>query len=396
MRYNWKYILGILLIGTVGACQSGETMIESKLPVNPIFKTLENTVAGNSKIVQLAEKKQGEAITACLSNGVWMECHGYEIENGSIVLHESSIRQAGEYQIHLLENGKLMPLAEFRVVPHDSEGIIDSYAFPKSVMPYSKEKLMVVGMLRDLYGNLIHDASTLNFAVLRDGQEVKRINNSDAWQFSMYTPKTPTSYGPIRIGISSENTGSHYEEILVQPGGGENFQLSIESPHLLADGRSFSRITTSVIRDKNNGIISDGTAISFFVMEGDQLMSSSEAVSYNGRATLNLSHPVTPGERTVHGSINGFGFSQKQRIKFEPFVVDVPVVQDKEKLKIGPVISKIGTLLPNGSKFKIQSNNQSSGGELMDGRAEVDLQGYASGTEIKIQIFGTTKRFTIK
>jgi hypothetical protein len=167
-------------------------------------------------------------------------------------------------------------------------------------------------------------------------------------------------YSPLKTGrilLSSETLGLNSKEydVNIMPAIATSFTIYAKRNHEYADGNQITSFSTSVIKDKNKNIISDGNYVYFFIKNKTGNILKTSGTTISGVATAKIIHPDFDDEWTVKAYIIGMAESNTLEIKYKKVVEDFEVVfmKSNRKLLVGPVKSFMNQLIPDGLQIKL-------------------------------------------
>jgi hypothetical protein len=167
-------------------------------------------------------------------------------------------------------------------------------------------------------------------------------------------------FSPLKSGriiISSESFGLNSKEfdVNVMPGIAENFKLFVNRNHDYADGNQITTFYTSVIKDKNNNIVSDGSFIEFIITNKSGNILKTFGATINGIAKAKIIHPEYEETWKVKGYFIGISESDVLVLNYKKVIEDYKVVFSKNNrsLKIGPLKSFMNQIIPDGLSVKL-------------------------------------------
>ena len=157
--------------------------------------------------------------------------------------------------------------------------------------------------------------------------------------------------------ISSESFGLNSKEfdVNIMPAIATNFKLFIQRNHEYADGNQITTFFTSVIKDKNNNIVSDGSYIEFYITnkKGDILKTTGKTI--NGVAKAKIVHPDFEENWKIKAFFVGISESDVLEIKYKKVIEDynISFLKNNRDIKVGPLKSFMNQIIPDGLSVKI-------------------------------------------
>ncbi|MCB4807986.1 hypothetical protein LG651_06950 [Tamlana sp. 62-3] len=211
-----------------------------------------------------------------------------------------------------------------------------------------------------------------------------------------------------RILVSSEALGTNSKEFTINamPAVPTRFKISYSSPHNYADGNQITNFTTSVIKDRFNNVVSDGTYVDFFIKNAEGNILKTSGLTLNGVANSKIIHPDHADNWSVKAYINGMAESNIITLNYKQVVKDfnVAFTNKNRTISVGPLQSFMNQMIPDGLHVKlyIYSNNQ-----LVKILTKTTFNGYVyfnlkpaiyknNNYNFKIETAGITKQFNKK
>jgi hypothetical protein len=245
---------------------------------------------------------------------------------------------------------------------------------------------MVVVVPSDVYGNPAPDGTEVSLRALHPGNRVEdktvQVNHLLAWQRLF----SGTQAGHTIITAAVGDAHGPESDLLEVAGWPQPFSLTNEPTTLPADGRQLMKLRSSVIRDKFDNVIPDGTLVTILVKEGGELKRSLPAYTLGGIAETTLQAPSQPGVIEVYGVVYGME-GQHLQITFTAGpavdVFPVNVVKDPVnrvvRLEAGPLLGALGQFIPDGTPVVFRLTDSRGQRQLLTasalgGRASFELR----------------------
>ncbi len=231
---------------------------------------------------------------------------------------------------------------------------METYLGPPSIESGGSDFTMLVVIPTDSLDNPIKD----NSKILVKQQFLKYEKEEPIFTDKLIGYKN--IFSPLKSGrmiISSESLGLNSKEsdVNIMPGIATNFKLFISRNHEYADGNQITTFFTSVIKDKNNNIVSDGSYIEFNITnkKGDILKTAGTTI--NGIAKAKIIHPDFEENWKIKAYFIGISESNILQIKYKKVIKDynVSFFKNNRSIKIGPLKSFMNQIIPDGFLVKI-------------------------------------------
>jgi hypothetical protein len=232
--------------------------------------------------------------------------------------------------------------------------VIESYLGPPSIDAGNVDFTMLVVIPKDSLDNPIRDNSKVivKHQFLKSEKEETIFTNKLIGYKNIYAPLKSG-----RIIISSESFGLNSKEfdVNVMPSIATNFKIFINRNHKYADGNQITTLYTSVIRDQNNNIVTDGSFVEFFITNKYGNILKTYGTTINGVAKAKMIHPDYEETWKIKGSLIGISESNVLEVTYKKALEDYKVTFSKNNrtIKVGPLKSFMDQMIPNGLAVKL-------------------------------------------
>jgi hypothetical protein len=237
---------------------------------------------------------------------------------------------------------------------------METYLGPPSIEAGGIDYAMFVIIPTDNLDNPIRN----NSKVIVKHQFLKSETQETIFTDKLITYKT--FFSPLKSGrmiISSESFGLNSKEsdVNIMPAIATNFKLFVHRNHDYADGNQITTFYTSVIKDRNNNIVSDGSYIEFFITNNNNNILKTTGTTINGIAKAKIIHPDFEENWKIKAFFIGISESDVLEIKYKKVIEDynVTFLNKNRNIKIGPLKSFMNQIIPDGLsvKLSIYKNN---------------------------------------
>lgn len=181
-----------------------------------------------------------------------------------------------------------------------------------------------------------------------------------------------------RMLVSSEclNTNSKEFTVNILPAIPEGFSISAKRPHEYADGNQITTFETSVLKDQEDNIVSDGTFVTFLITneKGNVLKTYGSTIS--GVATAKIIHPDYSTQWRIQAYINGMAESNVIALNYKQAITDFEFQfsENSRAITIGPLKSFMEQMIPDGLSVKLQIYKNNT---LIETMKTTSVDGYA-------------------
>jgi hypothetical protein len=249
---------------------------------------------------------------------------------------------------------KQLIFGQLKIIPKEKPNALETYIGPPSFEAGGSDYTMLIVIPSDDLDNPLKQ----NTKVSIQQQFLKSEKNEPIFTKNLIGFKY--IYSPLKTGrilLSSETLGLNSKEydVNIMPAIATSFTIYAKRNHEYADGNQITSFSTSVIKDKNKNIISDGNYVYFFIKNKTGNILKTSGTTISGVATAKIIHPDFDDEWTVKAYIIGMAESNTLEIKYKKVVEDFEVVfmKSNRKLLVGPVKSFMNQLIPDGLQIKL-------------------------------------------
>lgn len=365
--------------------------------------TKETTFEAGQSIVLKFSSNTDETPSLYISNSYGSTLIQPAIESGALnyQIPQSISKKTGVVNWKLLANTSLS--GKFNINSKQETTSLETYLGPPSIEAGGNDYAMLVVIPTDSYDNPLADGTkvTAKHQFLENQYDnAIFIKNRIAYK-NIYS-ETKTG----RILISSECLGVNSKEYTVNvlPAIPTDFTISNERNHDYADGNQISTFYTSVIKDKLDNVVSDGTYVEFFITNTSNHILKTSGTTINGVAHAKMIHPDHEEKWIIKAYIEGMAESNKIELTFNPIILDFKAVfsENNRTITIGPLKSFMNQMVPDGLEVlltvyendkKLQTLKKSS----FEGYAtfKLDENNFPNKNyTLKIQTAGIEKKYT--
>jgi hypothetical protein len=231
---------------------------------------------------------------------------------------------------------------------------IESYLGPPSIDAGNVDFTMLVVIPTDSLDNPIRN----NSKVIVKHQFLKSKKEETIFTNNLIGFKNivaPLKSG--RITISSESLGLNSKEfdVNVMPAIATNFTLFFHRNHEYADGNQITTFYTSVIKDQNDNIVSDGSFVEFFITNKYGNILKTFGTTINGIAKAKMIHPDYEETWKIKGYLIGISESNALEVTYKKVIesYEVSFSKNNRTIKIGPLKSFMNQVIPDGLSVKL-------------------------------------------
>ncbi|MBU3013060.1 hypothetical protein KO506_16725 [Polaribacter vadi] len=253
---------------------------------------------------------------------------------------------------------------------------LETYIGPPSIDAGGLDYTMLVVIPTDSLDNPILDNSNVDvkYQFLKSERKVPiKTKNLIAYR-NIYSPRKSG-----RMIVSSESYGLNSKEfdVNIMPAIATNFKIYYHRNHDYADGNQITTFYTSIIKDKNKNIVSDGSYIEFYITNKKGGILKASGTTINGVAHTKIIHPDFEESWKVQAFFIGISQSNVINLTYKKVIEDfnTQFFDNNREIKIGPLTSFMDQLIPDGLAVKLFIYKENKiVGELF----KESNQGYAS------------------
>jgi hypothetical protein len=241
-----------------------------------------------------------------------------------------------------------------RIIALKKPVVIESYLGPPSIEAGNVDFTMLVVIPTDSLDNPIRNNSkvTVKHHFLKSKKEETIFTNKLIGYKNIFAPLKSG-----RIIVSSESFGLNSKEfdVNVMPAIATNFTLFMHRNHEYADGNQITTFYTSVIKDQNNNIVSDGSFVTFFITNKYGNILKTFGTTINGIAKAKMIHPDYEETWKIKGYLIGISESNTLEIGYKKVIesYNVRFSKNNRTIKIGALKSFMNQIIPDGLSVKL-------------------------------------------
>ena len=328
-----------------------ETIIESTVD---LFAGKNEFVAGD-KIVLETNIKDKRYIQLYCSNSYGSSFVDPVLVNGKLVFEiPSFLAQKRGVLFWTVLTKKETISGTIRILPIKKPVAIESYLGPTSIDAGNADFTMLVVIPKDSLDNPIRN----NSEVIVKHQFLKSKKKETIFTNKLIGYKK--IFAPIKSGriiISSESFGLNSKEfdVNVMPSIATNFKIFVKRNHEYADGNQITTLYTSVIKDQNKNIVTDGSFVEFFITNKYGNILKTYGTTINGIAKAKMIHPDYEESWKIKGYLIGISESNVLEIAYKKVIETYKVTfsENNRTIKVGPLKSFMNQIIPNGLSVKL-------------------------------------------
>ena len=262
------------------------------------------------------------------------------------------------------------------IIPNIKPVALETYVSPTSIDAGGKNFTMFVVIPTDSLDNPLKEntAVTIQQQFLSEEKAAAILTNNLIAYKKIYSP---LKSGRILLSSASLGLNSKEYSVNIMPAISTNFKIFAKRNHQYADGNQITTFSTSVIKDNNNNIISDGSFVDFFIKnkKGNILKTSGKTI--NGVGFAKITHPEYEDKWSVKAYIIGMSESNTIALSFKKVIENFTVKfsNNNRELKVGPLQSFMNQMIPDGLKVTLTISKD---GKLIDTIVQKSINGFVN------------------
>ncbi len=275
------------------------------------------------------------------------------------------VKKRGVVNYTLFHNGEVLDTGIYTVHPNPKTTLqLETYIGPPSIIAGGVDYTMQVEIPTDGFDNPLAEETPvfLNHQFLDiERSEVVPIKNMIAW-------KNIYSYIPSgRMLLSSTVHDVTAKEFAIDVFAAQpvSFQIKANRKHHYADGNQITELSTTIIRDQYGNVVTDGTWVSFIINPSNGMQLQTGGTTINGIATAKILHPDHKEQWRIKAFVTGMASSAEIMIQYRPVLETYPVQfsEDHRHVTIGPILSFMKQLIPDGATVRLKIDSESRASE---------------------------------
>lgn len=279
-------------------------------------------------------------------------------KNGKLTFKLPQIysNKTGMISWFLIFNEEIVTQGVFEITPNrNKQTKIENYLGPRSILAGGKQSTMMVAVPTDGFDNPVIE----NTPVLIKNQffnnitiDARKTKNFIAWK-NIFSDR---QIGKILFSTECKNIVTKEIDTEVCPNIASNFSIHFTRNHEFADGNQITTLSTSIIKDQFDNIVSDGTLVTFIIINQKSTILKTFGTTIKGIATGQLLHPDHPDLYTVKGYITGISESNSLFINYKPILsaFNFTFSDQNRTITVGPLKSFMNQLVPDGIKVTVK------------------------------------------
>ncbi|MGB6268730.1 MAG: hypothetical protein WBF67_06930 [Olleya sp.] len=370
LKHTYVFVLGLILLSSFAIVQQSET-------TNPILITTQSDYkVGNAVVLEFTSSKQETPLLYCANS--------YGSTLVSAVLNDSKIQykipenitnKIGVVNWTLLHEKKSVS-GQFNINPKVEVATIETYIGPPSIEAGGTDYTMLVVIPTDSLDNPVPTNTKVNVKF----QFLNTIENDTVLTKNLISYKNIYSKKESgRMLVSSESLGVNSKEFTINVWAAipTDFTISAKRPHQYADGNQITSFETSILKDKQNNVVSDGTFVTFYITNKKGNILKTTGSTIKGIATAKMIHPDYADTWNIKAYVDGIAKSNSMTLDYKGVIEDFDVLfsNKNREIIVGPLQSFMEQMIPDGLQVKLQIYKDNI---LIDSIIKTTFNGYVN------------------
>lgn len=349
LKRTYLFLLGLILLSSFSVSQQSEKIDPVKL-----LTTQTDYEAGNAIVLKFSTSETKKPLLYC-SNSYGSTLVSAEIKDNTLQykIPKNITTKIGVVNWKILDEDETT-LGQFNIKPKAQLATMETYIGPPSIEAGGKHYTMLVVIPTDSLDNPV-PTNTLVSAKHQflASEENKAVFTKNLIAFKNINSKKESG----RMLVSSESLGINSKEFTINVTAAipMDFTISAKRPHDYADGNQITTFTTSIIKDKNNNVVSNGTFVTFFITNQNQDILKTTGTLINGIATARMIHPDFKDNWSIKAYVEGMAESNTITLNYKNVIEDFEVdfSKNNRRVTIGPLQSFMKQMIPDGLQVEL-------------------------------------------
>jgi hypothetical protein len=278
------------------------------------------------------------------------------ISKNEFIIPDSLMMQSGLLDLSLFYDKNLISEAQIFIKPLQAFEPLQTFLGSKSIIADGGEHWsMITAIPTDKFFNPVNENTLVNFSFYRPSGTTEAYDIPTKHLVSYKKIYSQQKVGKTIVSIKAANAAGKEKELLEIPGYPTSFNIENDELYFYADARQYFKLKTSIIKDKFENIVSDGTLVYINIKDPDSSNRQLTSYTIGGIARLMIQNPIKAGTMQISANIYGNVESNQINIQFQEAIKDFKVSYNKhtEELKIGPLIGSMSQYIADGAEVEV-------------------------------------------
>ena len=346
-KFTYLFVFGFVLLTSFTFLQNKEDNIK-------LLTTQTDFKVGSSVILKFSSSTTKSVLYCSNSYGSTLVNPIFEDDMLQYHIQQHMSNKIGVINWQLINNTQTLS-GQINMKPKAEVSTMETYIGPPSIEAGETDYSMVVVIPTDSLDNPIPDNSLIQVKhQFLDSEQTDEVITKNLIAYkNIYSYKES---GRILVSSSAMNTNSKEFTIDVTSAIPTNFNIAYSRPHQYADGNQITAFNTSIIKDKQNNVVSDATYVLFLIEDDKGNILRTSGTTINGVASAKMIHPDKASNWTVKAFVEGMAESNVISLNYKQVVEDFTVnfSEDGRTITVGPIKSFMQQLIPDGLQVKLK------------------------------------------
>ncbi|MEL0644088.1 hypothetical protein V6251_06815 [Olleya sp. Ti.3.14] len=370
-KRTYIFVIGLILLSSFAIVQHNDATNPSKL-----VTTQTDYNVGKPIVLKFKASDDQKPLLYC-SNSYGSTLVSAIAEDGTLqyIIPENITKKIGVVNWILLDKNKSAS-GQFNINPKAEVATMETYIGPPSIEAGATDYTMLVVIPTDSLDNPVPTNTKVDakFQFLAsEEKEVIFTKNLISYK-NIYSKKESG-----RMLVSSESLGVNSKEFTINVWAAipTDFKIMAQRPHNYADGNQVTTFNTTVIKDKQDNVVSDGTFVTFFITNTSGNILKTTGTTIEGVAHAKIIHPDFKDNWSIKAYVDGMAESDTITLSYQSVIEDFEVAFAKQnrEILVGPLQSFMKQMIPDGLHVKLLIYKDNA---LIDTIIKTSFNGYVT------------------
>jgi len=371
LKRTYIFLLGLILLSSFAVVQNNET-------TNPIqlLTTQTDYAVGNAVVLKFTASEGEKPLLYC-SNSYGSTLVSATLKDNALQyeIPQNISKKIGIVNWKLLDQNKAIS-GKFYMHPKAEVATMETYIGPPSIEAGGTDYTMLVVIPTDSLDNPVPTNTKVNakFQFLAS-EENDAIFTKNLISYRNINSKRESG----RMLVSSESLGINSKEFTINVWAAipTDFTIAAKRPHNYADGNQVTTFNTSVLKDKQDNVVSDGTFVTFFITNASGNILKTTGTTMEGVAHSKIIHPDFKDNWSIKAYVDGMAESNTITLDYQSVIndFDVAFTNKNREVLVGPLQSFMEQMIPDGLHVNLLIYK---GNILLDTITKTSFNGYVT------------------
>ncbi|WP_055443988.1 hypothetical protein [Lacinutrix himadriensis] len=349
LKRTYIFLLGLILLSSFAVVQNNEA-------TNPIqlLTTQTDYAVGNAVVLKFTASEGEKPLLYC-SNSYGSTLVSATLKDNALqyIIPQNITRKIGVVHWKLLDENTSIS-SQFYMHPKAEVATMETYIGPPSIEAGGSDYTMLVVIPTDSLDNPVPTNTKVNakFQFLAS-EENDAVFTKNFISYRNINSKRESG----RMLVSSESLGINSKEFTINVWAAipTDFTIAAKRPHNYADGNQVTTFNTSVLKDKQDNVVSDGTFVTFFITNASGNILKTTGTTIEGVAHSKIIHPDFKDSWSIKAYVDGMAESNTITLDYQSVIddFDVAFTNKNREILVGPLQSFMEQMIPDGLHVKL-------------------------------------------